>query len=63
MIIEGFKRKEEDEIQDYTKPLVLFTIALGTSIDAFAVGISFALLDVKIWISGIIIGQLHFLLQ
>ncbi len=29
--------------------LVLLTIALGTSIDAFAVGISFALLDVKIW--------------
>ena len=33
--------------------LFLLTIALGTSIDAFAVGISFALLDVKIWEAGV----------
>jgi len=41
---------------DYSKPLVLLTLALGTSIDAFAVGISFALLDVKIWTAGVIIA-------
>jgi putative Mn2+ efflux pump MntP len=34
---------------------------MGTSIDAFAVGISFALLEVRIWISGIIIGAVTFL--
>ncbi|MDQ1296854.1 MAG: manganese efflux pump family protein, partial [Bacteroidota bacterium] len=38
-----------------------FSIALGTSIDAFAVGISFALLDVKIWVAGFIIGAVTFL--
>jgi putative Mn2+ efflux pump MntP len=61
MIVEGIKRKKEDEARDYTKPLVLLTAAIGTSIDAFAVGISFALLDIRIWISGIIIGTVTFL--
>ena len=61
MIIEGLKRNEEDEIKDYGKTLVIFTIAVGTSIDAFAVGISFALLNVRIWFSGIIIGAVTFL--
>jgi manganese efflux pump family protein len=61
MIIEGFKKKEEREIKDYSKTMVLFTVAIGTSIDAFAVGISFALLNVLIWQSGIIIGIVTFL--
>jgi putative Mn2+ efflux pump MntP len=61
MIIEGFKDKEVKEIPDFTDFMVLFTIAIGTSIDAFAVGISFAFLDVQIWISGIIIGTVTFL--
>lgn len=61
MIIEGLKRKEDKEVKDYSKPVMLITIAIGTSIDAFAVGVSFALLDVKIWMSGIIIGIVTFL--
>jgi putative Mn2+ efflux pump MntP len=61
MIIEGLKTQEKKEVMDYSKPLVIFTIALGTSIDAFAVGVSFALLDVKIWSAGIIIGTVTFL--
>jgi manganese efflux pump family protein len=61
MIIEGLNRKEETEIKDYSKILVLFTIALGTSIDAFAVGVSFALLYVLIWTSGTIIAIITFL--
>jgi manganese efflux pump family protein len=61
MIIEGLKRGEDKEVKDYTKPLVLITIAIGTSIDAFAVGISFAFLDFGIWISGIIIGAVTFI--
>ncbi len=36
-------------------------MAVGTSIDAFAVGISFALLNIRIWYSGIIIGIVTFL--
>jgi len=61
MIIEGLKKEDEKEPLDYTKIMVLVTLALGTSIDAFAVGISFALLDVQIWIAGIIIGTVTFL--
>lgn len=61
MIYEGLKKTEENEVKDYSKIVVLLTIALGTSIDAFAVGISFALLEVKIWESGILIGAVTFI--
>jgi putative Mn2+ efflux pump MntP len=61
MIFEGVKRSEEKEVRDYGKPLILVTIAISTSIDAFAVGVSFAFLDFKIWSSGIIIGTVTFL--
>jgi len=61
MIIEGFGRAEADAPRDLSKIGILLTIALGTSIDAFAVGISFAILDVRIWFSGIIIGIVTFL--
>ncbi len=60
MIIEGLKRKEDDEFKDYSKTLSLVSVAVGTSIDAFAVGISFALLSIRIWYSGIIIGAVTF---
>ncbi|MCX6301543.1 MAG: manganese efflux pump MntP family protein [Bacteroidia bacterium] len=61
MMIEGIKRKENAEARDYTKLKELLTVAVGTSIDAFAVGISFALLEMKIWLSGLIIGVVTFL--
>jgi putative Mn2+ efflux pump MntP len=61
MMIEGLKRKENDKARDYTRLKELLTVAVGTSIDAFAVGISFALLDLKIWLSGFIIGIVTFL--
>jgi manganese efflux pump family protein len=61
MIIEGLKKTSDTETKDYSSTLVLFTIALGTSIDAFAVGISFALLDVRIWEAGTVIGAVTFL--
>lgn len=61
MIIEGLKKTEDEALKDYTSNFVLLTIALGTSIDAFAVGISFALLDVKIWEAGVVIGAVTFI--
>jgi manganese efflux pump family protein len=61
MIIEGLKRGEDKEVKDYSKTVMLITIAVGTSIDAFAIGISFAFLEVLIWVSGIIIGIVTFL--
>jgi putative Mn2+ efflux pump MntP len=61
MIFEGQKKTSKNQTKDYNSFLVLLTIALGTSLDAFAVGISFALLDVKIWEAGIVIGVVTFL--
>ena len=61
MIVEGITQKEKGKIRDHTKPLELLAVAIGTSIDAFTVGISFALLDIKIWLSGIILGVVTFL--
>jgi manganese efflux pump family protein len=61
MIVEGMKKDSNDESKDFSKTIILLTIALGTSIDAFAVGISFALLDVKIWEAGVLIGAVTFL--
>jgi putative Mn2+ efflux pump MntP len=61
MIVEGLKKTNDKETKDFNSSIVLLTIALGTSIDAFAVGISFALLDVMIWKAGILIGVVTFL--
>jgi putative Mn2+ efflux pump MntP len=61
MIFEGLKKTREEESKDFNSTLILLTIAFGTSIDAFAVGISFALLDVMIWEAGILIGAVTFL--
>lgn len=61
MILEGLSRKENSAPRDYSKPLTLYTIALSTSIDAFAVGLSFALLQINIWIPGIVIAVVTFI--
>ncbi len=61
MIIEGLKRTDKKEPKDYSKPLILLTAAVGTSIDAFAVGVSFAFLNFRIWFSGIVIGAVTFI--
>jgi manganese efflux pump family protein len=61
MIIEGLRRTKDEAAKDYSSFPVLLTIALGTSIDAFAVGISFALLEVRIWAAGIVIAAVTFL--
>lgn len=56
MIAEGLKRGVDTVPRDYTKTSTLIAIAVSTSIDAFAVGLSFALLNINIWIPGIIIA-------
>ena len=61
MVVEGIRRKDGSETKDYSKLLLLVMVALSTSIDAFAVGVSFALLDMKILISGIIIGAVTYI--
>jgi len=61
MVIDGFKKGEGKVAKDYSKSMVIITIAIGTSIDAFAVGVSLAFLEVKIWLSGLVIGAVTFL--
>ena len=61
MIVEGLRKGETEITKDYTSTFVLFSLAVGTSIDAFAVGVSFAILSVKIWSAGILIGAVTFL--
>jgi len=61
MVIEGLKAADKKENVDFTRWSVLLTMAVGTSIDAFAVGISFAFLKVQIWLAGLIIGAVTFL--
>ena len=61
MVIEGLKKDDDREPVDFKRLPVLLTMAVGTSIDAFAVGISFAFLSVKIWSAGLFIGIVTFL--
>lgn len=60
MIVEG-SRPEKDEIKDYSNPFLLCSAAIATSIDAFAVGISLALLNVQIWGAGTLIAAVTFI--
>jgi putative Mn2+ efflux pump MntP len=61
MILEGKKKSDNTAVsKDFNSMLVLLTLAFGTSIDAFAVGISFAILSVQIWQAGTLIGIVTF---
>lgn len=56
MIREGLKDDTDGIPQDFTKPFIILLLAVATSIDALAVGISFAILEEPIMIPAIIIG-------
>jgi manganese efflux pump family protein len=61
MIIEAAKGgDEEKKVSDPFGTKNLFVMAIATSIDALAVGISFALTGVSIWSSSAIIGVVTF---
>jgi putative Mn2+ efflux pump MntP len=56
-IYEALKEREEDEARgDPTRGLSLVLLSLATSIDALAVGLSFAVLQVRIWYASLLIG-------
>ena len=61
MLWEAFHDEEEHEKNaDITKGLLLLTVSIATSIDSLAVGLSFAFLEVNIWLASIIIGIIAF---
>ncbi len=61
MFIESLSGKNEGGQRDMTKLSTVLTMAIGTSIDAFAVGISFAFLNLNIWSSSALIGVVTFI--
>lgn len=63
MIYESFRIPEVEAKAPALDHKVLFVLALATSVDALAVGFSFALLDVAIMLPAIIIGGVTFLVS
>ena len=61
MIIEGYKDKAYKERSNAITNYTIITMAVGTSIDALAVGISFALVYNSIWFAALVIGLVTFL--
>jgi putative Mn2+ efflux pump MntP len=60
MIIESLRDEEEKKEIDPFNPVVLISMAIATSIDAFVVGISFAFLDINIYFSmGVILSTTY----
>lgn len=60
MLREAWKGAGEDECSDPTKGATLVLLAIATSIDALAVGISIAVLKVDIWYPALVIGLVCF---
>ncbi|MBW1807418.1 MAG: manganese efflux pump [Deltaproteobacteria bacterium] len=56
MGFEGIKGDEQELSTDPSRGILLITLAIATSIDALAVGLSLAMLEVSIWLPSIIIG-------
>ncbi len=56
MIREGFARKEDDDFPDLSRGFPLLLASFATSLDALAVGFSFALLARKIFLPALVIG-------
>jgi putative Mn2+ efflux pump MntP len=63
MIYESVRRETGKKSINKLTNYVLFTLAVATSIDALAVGISFAFLDMLIVIPALIIGIITFLMS
>lgn len=61
MIYEGIKGKENEKCIDFSNNKTLLILAIATSIDALAVGVSFAMLHTRIWIPIIVIGVYTFI--
>ena len=54
---------EEAEVIESYSVKRMFLLAVATSIDALAVGVSFAVLDVNIWTSSLLIGAVTFIIS
>ncbi len=64
MLVEAYQERPEEELarRDPTRGLRLVALSVATSIDAFAVGLSFALLRLSLWETCAVIGLITGLL-
>jgi putative Mn2+ efflux pump MntP len=62
MIRESFDKEEKVHLADPTKGVTLIILSVATSIDALAVGLSFAFLKIPILYPSVIIGIVAFLM-
>ena len=56
MIVDSFKKDQSDDKEYSLNPLQMLPLAVATSIDALAVGVSFAFLQVNIVLAVLLIG-------
>jgi putative Mn2+ efflux pump MntP len=63
MIFEAAFGTDDDEPKDPLNLYVLFILAIATSIDALAVGITFSFLDVSIYTPILVIGAVTFVMS
>jgi len=56
MLFEAFQPEKHKRRKDLSRGWLLVVMSVATSIDAFAVGMSLAVLDVGVWFPGVIIG-------
>lgn len=63
MIYESFKDSDDRTIINYDKFSVLLALAIATSIDALAAGVSFAVLEINIFVAILLIGIITFVVS
>ena len=63
MLIEGFKKEDKEEFNDDISIKTMIVLAIATSLDALAVGVTFAFLKISIIEPIISIGVITFLLS
>jgi len=61
MIKEGMEHKQECQTFNIRKMRVLVMLSVATSIDALAIGVTYAFLQMSIWIPVLLIGAMAFL--
>lgn len=63
MLYEAVKGDGEKCVSNPLQFKVLFTLAVATSIDALAVGVTFAFMEMNIWLSILTIGAITFVIS
>jgi putative Mn2+ efflux pump MntP len=63
MIKESLSKKEEETNENYFQFMKMLVLAIATSIDALAIGVTFAFFNINIFKAAIIIGSITFFLS